>query len=57
MRYLHYITRLEDNKELEGFYSNNSDSLWTKKLWVESTEGKLTYKIWDRETHEVITVV
>tara|TARA_R110000796_G_scaffold242337_1_gene364374 strand:+ start:425 stop:598 length:174 start_codon:yes stop_codon:yes gene_type:complete len=56
MRYLHYITRLEDNKELEGFYSNNSNSLWTKKLWVESTEGKLTYKIWDRETHEVTTV-
>lgn len=57
MRYLHYITRTEDNKQTESFYSNNEKPSWTKELWCKSTNGKYNYQIWDRETNEIKTVV
>jgi len=57
MRYLHYITRKEDNRQTESYYSNNVTPSWTKELYCKSTNGKYTYQIWDRETHEIITVV
>ena len=57
MRYLHYITRTEDNRQTESYYSNNVEPSWTKELFCKSSNGKFTYQIWDRETHEIITVV
>jgi hypothetical protein len=53
MRYLHYITRTEDDKQIESYYSNNATPSWTKELWCKSSKGKFVYKIWDRETQEV----
>ena len=57
MRYLHYITRLSDNKQLESTYSNSSKPSWTNELHCKESNGTLTYQIWDRETNEVTTVV
>lgn len=57
MRYLHYIIRLEDNKQIEADYSNSEKPSWTKELYCKESNGKLTYKIWDKETNKVNTVI
>lgn len=57
MRYLHYTIRLEDNKQIRTVYSNNETPSWTEELICQDSKGKLTYKIWDKETNKVITVV
>ena len=57
MRYLHYTIRLEGNKQIRTVYSNNESPSWTEELICKASNGKLTYKIQDRETNEVKTVV
>ena len=53
MRYLHYILDQEEN-QIESVYSANNTPKFSLECTVKIKNA--TYKIWDKETNEIITV-
>lgn len=53
MKYLHYILD-QDGNQIESVYSANNTSKFSLECLVKIKNG--TYKIWDRETNEIITI-
>jgi len=57
MKFLHFIIENETKNQIESIYSNNVNSKFSLEYFTQIDGGKkFTYKIWNRDTNEIIII-
>jgi len=57
MKFLHFIIENETKNQIESIYSNNVNPKFSLESFTQIEGGKkFTYKIWNRDTDEIIII-
>jgi len=57
MKFLHFIIENETKNQIESIYSNNVNPKFSLECFTQIEGGKkFTYKIWNRDTDEIIII-
>lgn len=57
MKFLHFIIENETKNQIESIYSNNVNPKFSLECIAQMDGGKkFTYKIWNRDTNEIIII-